>query len=325
MRRRGDILRAAVLLLALAGCYKPGIGEGDFVCGPGGACPSGFKCLGDNRCYRGSQTPDAAGAGGTAGTGGTAGAANTGGTGAGGTSGGPDTAPPVDGAACFRGLTCSAGAPAGQTCDPVCQTGCGCQERCVVANGVATCAPLPDKPADLYESCQPGMDSCRAGSLCVAETNPAACGNHCYRACRADNDCGANARCSEPYLDRAGQPLGKVCGPKIDGCNPTGLTPECSNAGPGNRQFPAFGCYLLEPGRDDATGCDCAGAAEMGQMCDGRHSCKPGLECLPGAAGEFRCHRLCTLPAAGLGVVGCPLPTQLCKPIGTSLRFGACF
>jgi hypothetical protein len=326
MRVRGDVIRVAALLLALAGCYKPGIGEGDFICGPSGACPSGFKCLGDNRCYRNSQILDAAGAGGSAGasnTGGSAGVGNTGGAAGGGTSGGPDTAPAADGSACFRGLTCSAGAPAGQKCDPVCQTGCGCQEKCVVANGAALCVPLPDKPADLYESCQPGMDSCRAGSLCTQENNPA-CSNHCYRACRADGDCGSNARCTEPYLDRSGAALGKVCGPKIDGCNPTGLSPECSNAGPGSRSFPTFGCYILDPGVEDSTGCDCAGPGEIGQMCEGRHSCKPGLECLATPAGDFRCRRLCTLPGAGLGVVGCPLPTQICKPIGTSLRYGSC-
>jgi hypothetical protein len=312
---RWRLWQMSLLLGALASCYKPAIGEGDFICGPNGACPVGFKCLPDNRCYRNPSGFDAGatggvGAGGTMGTGGAGGA-------------GGSTSGPPDAAACFAGLSCSAGAPPGQACDPVCQIGCGCQQKCVVANGPPMCVPLPEKPEDIYATCQLGMDSCRAGSLCTGESNPM-CGSHCYRACRSDQDCGGVARCSETFVNLAGTVLSKVCGQKIDGCNPTGLTPECSNAGPGSRPFPLFGCYILEPGRDDATGCDCAGTIEGGQLCEGRHSCKPGLECLEGPGGERRCRRLCTLAGSGLGAVPCALPTQTCRPIGTSERFGAC-
>jgi|GEM_PF-2458623 len=47
-----------IVMLSLAGCYNPQIGEGKFLCGPANSCPAGFSCASDNRCYRMAPTPD---------------------------------------------------------------------------------------------------------------------------------------------------------------------------------------------------------------------------------------------------------------------------
>lgn len=300
-------LGGLLLGLGAGGCYKPGIGEGDLICGPGGACPSGFKCLTDNRCYRNLSTPV---------TGGDAAVeVKPGGT--------PDLAAGGDGAACFRGLACSSPGPAGPMCDPVCQTGCGCDQKCGVPGTPPICMPLPAKPADLYEACGgPAGDNCRAGSICSPETAEA-CGRHCYRACRADDDCGPAARCTDQFFDSMGVVQTKLCSTRIEGCNPTGINAECNNAAARNRPFPTFGCYLLDAGKDDATVCDCAGTLDLGQACEARHSCRIGLECLPDAANDRRCRRLCTLPGAAVRPVVCA-GTQVCRPLGPGTLYGAC-
>ena len=40
---RGALL-SALVASSLAGCYRPHIGNGAFVCGPGGSCPDGYAC-----------------------------------------------------------------------------------------------------------------------------------------------------------------------------------------------------------------------------------------------------------------------------------------
>jgi hypothetical protein len=41
---------AGFVLLA-AGCFTPNLGEGQVACGESGACPSGYHCAGDGKCY----------------------------------------------------------------------------------------------------------------------------------------------------------------------------------------------------------------------------------------------------------------------------------
>lgn len=53
---------AAILWVALAGCYKPSIASGDLFCDPSGACPSGFHCAADKSCWKDGEAlraPDA--------------------------------------------------------------------------------------------------------------------------------------------------------------------------------------------------------------------------------------------------------------------------
>ncbi len=304
---------AALALLALVAgiaCYNPSIGEGDFVCGANGSCPSGWRCAPDNKCYRSSSAYDAAA-----------------------TDFGPqmpevrppDMQPPVDTATpCPRGLACSPGAPANQACDPVCQTGCACNQKCAASDSVPKCVPLPAAPRDFYQTCG-ALDACRAGAVCVSELREI-CGAHCYRACRVDSDCAGNGRCIEELRDLQGNFLTKFCGQKAEICNPTGDNTACPGAAPGNRQFPNFSCYLLQAGLDESTGCVCSGTIDVGMPCPGRNTCRPGHECLPSAAGGNRCAKLCTLdPTVAPGQrVTCALP-NVCRPIGnSSLRVGAC-
>jgi hypothetical protein len=304
---RKDILIALPVLLLLAGCYKPGIGEGDFICGPQGACPSGFHCLDDNRCYQNLQALDGGSRSDTPGA------------------TPPDMAAPGPDSNCVSGVTCSSAPPPGQICDPVCQTGCGCREKCAAPGVPPLCTAIPPKPADLYDECTGTTtgDDCRPGAVCASEATEV-CGTHCYRACRSDDDCGPAARCKDDYYSKVGNIfLTKICSPRLEACNPVGASPECSNPVARKRPFPTFACYLFDAGKEDAAVCECAGSLELGQLCTGRHSCKPGLECLTGPGGDQRCRRLCLLSSGPGPGVECGVGT--CRALGTSTRFGACF
>lgn len=315
-------LRAPILvMLTLVGgvaCYNPTIGEGDFLCGPAGECPQNWTCGADQRCHRLAVPSDGAPS---------------------------DTAPPVDRTApvdlvpdagpppppppppvdaggCNRpGISCSAGAPSNRPCDLVCQTGCPCNARCLLDRSAFVCQPIPQQPLDFFAECNPGNDLCRAGAICAVEQRPDVCRAHCYRACRVDADCGMLSRCSDQLLDGAGQPLTRICGPRIETCNPVGARPECSNSGAGSRPFPSFGCYLVDASIDEATTCDCAGTFDLGAPCVRRHQCRPGLECLPplGAQGPLTCRQLCNLNGQGP-----PCAAGVCLPIGNGARYGAC-
>ena len=46
----------AALALTLAGCFTPNLGEGKVLCGANQACPTGYVCAGDGRCY--TSEPD---------------------------------------------------------------------------------------------------------------------------------------------------------------------------------------------------------------------------------------------------------------------------
>jgi len=86
-------------------------------------------------------------------------------------------------------------------CDPYCQSGCACDQRCIVtAAGALTCTrPLPGNltvgvTCDVASGGAPAQtDACAAGSVCLAE----GCGMHCFRYCRADADCPGSS-CSRP-------------------------------------------------------------------------------------------------------------------------------
>src|SRR5205085_11823373 len=45
-------VRIAGLMIFVAGCFPPALGEGRIACGTGGACPPGYMCnVNDNHCY----------------------------------------------------------------------------------------------------------------------------------------------------------------------------------------------------------------------------------------------------------------------------------
>ena len=140
------LLRAALILAciggvaaAVHGCYKPAITNGGLACGtsttPSDQCPDGFKCNPvDHMCWKPGTGPTGGTGGGTdaGGAGGSGGMAGTGGRG--GTGGGN-----ADGGPCFDARPNCDPSDAG-ICDPFCQTGCGCHQKCSVA---ASWGPAP--------------------------------------------------------------------------------------------------------------------------------------------------------------------------------------
>ena len=157
------------------------------------------------------------------------------------------------GGTCMRQeLECSASPGPSGACDPVCQSGCACGEKCVNPGAGNMCTPIA-MPVQLnYDSCNPAADRCRPGSVCLPEFQDR-CGAHCYRFCRVDTDCGMNARCTGEAQDPAGNPLYRVCSARIEPCNPTGVAPACGPGAGADRLAPAFGCYILShhaPRRD---------------------------------------------------------------------------
>ena len=60
MTRR--LLLMAALSALTAGCFTAKYGNGDLQCAPNHACPSGFYCADDNRCYQNGFSPDFGGA-----------------------------------------------------------------------------------------------------------------------------------------------------------------------------------------------------------------------------------------------------------------------
>jgi hypothetical protein len=327
------VLSATVLAasLALGSCYNPDIPDGSLFCGPEGECPSGFDChRPTNRCFKSGTEPGSAGAGGTAGAAGTgvagsggggmAGMTMTGGMGgaggmmAGG-AGGMMTGGMGGAPACFSQMypMCPSDPGAGR-CDAVCQTGCGCRERCTYEGSTPVCRAFSVTPTPLYAECNPRNDTCTPGSICLEEIADA-CRAHCYRMCRTDAECGGRARCTGEV---AGADY-KTCSPPIEACNPIGPGARtCQSRGA------PFGCYVLSARYADQAVCDCAGNRPEGATCSFEHECVPGNECVR-IGDRALCRRLCNL--ANPTEVACPAG-QTCTPFVSdgqrSNRVGYC-
>jgi hypothetical protein len=275
-------LLLASLALALAsaelGCYKPNITDWSLKCNMDAgakACPDGFKCdLATHLCY---QNPDAA-------------------------PDRPDVSPDtsnMDGSMeerppiCFDAMP--ACTPGSGMCDPFCQTGCGCEEKCSVNTaGALTCNPLvAGQRRYLGEPCSltsrdtlDQTDACVPGLVCLED----ACGvgiggGRCYQFCRTDNDC-VNAPCNR---DVGGGYM--VCDVPYDECVPLGTPNNTGCMGL------ALGCWLStsDPRK---TICDCQFPPGRGQddLCTRSRECNPGLVCVErGGLGFKQCTRVCRL------------------------------
>jgi hypothetical protein len=291
----GDRLWPLAAVVLLVGCYNPKIGEGAFVCGPGGSCPSGFSCQ-EGRCYKGTATIG---------------------------DGGADS-PGTDGpAGCVGPLPCTPPpTPVTGQCDPVCQTGCACNQRCTNPGSGNVCQGAGGANRMLYESCDPSRDACRPGAVCLPEFQDR-CGAHCYRFCRIDSDCPAMSRCKGEAHDEQNNLLYKVCSPRIEGCDPTGSNPRCELAGNAERPWPAFACYMLSVDAPESSVCECAGTLPEGAECDREYSCVPGSECVPVGSEKPRCRRLCTVSGIVVNPVACPAG-QTCTAFPGARRLGYC-
>lgn len=200
--------RCLPALLLLTGCFSPDLGDGQVVCGAGGACPPDYVCRSDGRCWHdagdgGGGRPDLAAGPDLAG-------GVPGGCGSDGTrlcvdaarSGICQSGVAVVDRDCPPTSTCGAGRcmpPSGaKPCTRVndCGNGQVCDEYAVGASVMGFCTPViagavggPAAPCTA-----PGWDNgCKTG-LCAADNDSAA--HACLYPCKGDGDCGGNgAKC----------------------------------------------------------------------------------------------------------------------------------
>jgi hypothetical protein len=308
---------------AAGGCYNTSkVQNGDLVCGPNHACPDGFQCI----CLDGapcSKTSSEAGHCWRNGTG-----PDAGGTGA--DTAKPDAAVPL---ACtlvgamppfgpFPADRCSpVDQPAPGTCDPVCQAGCSCDRRCVLASTYdrfqcEASAQAPSSFVDVQKPCTGNLSgSCVPGSVCIADD---VCPWLCFRTCRKDLDCGAGSRCSVlTVMDQNAKPVPNVslCTPPIESCSPAG-TASCVTA------RPEFACVFLAGMTGilttDQAVCDCktTHTVPVGSLCSMLpDDCQAGAVCVDGT-----CRQICDRQAAGTACPG----AGVCNPVYNSTRFGYC-
>jgi hypothetical protein len=300
-RRAWDLatfIGVAVAVLGVSGCYNPHIANGGYLCNTDFVpeCPSGFHCE-NNLCVNGPVV-DAAGE--------------------------MPTTPPVDapmekpavdaghdmGAdlACFAPVaTCTAAA--GLTCDPVCQTGCKCHEKCAVVSGALACkAPFGTlgHVGDACVTATDGSDNCAPGLTCMVD----GCGARCYAYCRADKDCPTSA------CNRDAGAAQKVCDVPYVSCHPI----RDMTAG--------FGCPLtndacyLSPTAVDVTMCDCpAGSGLPGASCKLPHDCVGMEVCIdPTGGNNPQCHQVCDVTSMTSSCIG----GGACLPLNGSKKFGFC-
>jgi hypothetical protein len=309
--RRLVFLAGSSLLLAT--CYNPQIVNGGLKCSPNFECPSGYKCNADGFCTQDGASLGTGGVGGaTGGAGGTGGAV--------GGMGGNACTTPTGMYGPFPG--CSS-PPRDKGCDPVCQSGCACNQRCKLEGGNNVCRAQDPPFLQQYDACEPKDDRCRPGTICLQESEDhPACGSHCYRHCRADSDC-PNAKCTIDVQFGSAATASKVCSPPMDACSPFGAA-RCSAAA--NRPYPTFGCYVMSSSYPDIPICDCAGTTPIGMTCMFEHECEPGGECV--LLGMARlCRRVCKVgaPAATpVALGGCPLMMPTCTAFPGGSQFGYC-
>jgi hypothetical protein len=295
---------AVVGILGAPGCYSPNIAPGGFKCNigilPPHDCPEGFVCNG-TLCVRGplvdaaSEPPvdtnpslDA-----------------------------PVDKPGVDAGhdapidrACFQPpMTCAAAS--GLTCDPVCQKGCGCHQKCAVVNGALACTTPFGPFGAVGDACtiasDGASDSCSPGLTCMMD----GCGNRCYAYCRSDQDCPMSA-CNR---DAGGGQ--KVCDVLHVSCNPVKTVPATWGCPLVND-----GCYL-SPTAVDVTLCDCpfgGNGGGIGAACKLPRECDAGLVCIdPTGGNNFLCHQVCSLTGANTCLLG-----GACRPLNLSAKYGFC-
>jgi hypothetical protein len=329
-------MRSPVLVVALASvallvsCYNPQIEDGSLGCSDTFACPAGFKCnQSDGRCYKSGSIPPSGGTGGTGGAGGAGGTGGRGGAGgggmggggmggAGGTGGADMCTAPMGVYGPFTGCT----PKIDSTCDPVCQAGCKCGERCKLEGGSPTCRAQAAPFAGPYEACNPDpkLDTCRPGLICLQENDARpACAAHCYKHCRADGDCTMGAKCSIEIQFGAMTSPARVCSPPPEACTPWGAA-RCGM--PGQRPYPTFACYVMSNMYPDVTICDCAGTAKPGDPCMFEHDCEPGSECVVFQMART-CRRVCAVGATTALTGGCPVG-MACNTFPNSTKWGYC-
>jgi hypothetical protein len=275
----------ALLLVSAAqqiSCYKPSIVDGydgGFKCnleaGPDHRCPEGFQC--DSmvqKCVR--QIRDA------------------------GTDRNTDGSDAEVEPICFPPRPNCTATPDAGTCDPYCETGCGCVEKCSVNTmGALTCnPPASGQQRKLLEPCQVQMagtatqiDQCAPGLLCLVDSCGGGDTGRCYQFCRSDMECTYGGPASVAPCNRDVGGGFKVCDVPFDDCSP--LAPPNNTGCTGS----ALGCYIATSDVSK-TICDCQvppGLRE-GDVCTLSRECNVGLVCVDtNGQGTKQCTRACRL------------------------------
>jgi hypothetical protein len=297
----------ALVALSSAGCYKPHVKSGGFLCNAGLVpdCPEGFQCdMPSNTCIIKGAPVDAAVEHPEVKPDGAVDHAEA----------GPiDVAsdvPPV----CLKPVDGCTSDPANTKCDPLCQTGCGCHEKCSVNwKGLLTCNQQSGALARHEgQSCSPVSDStlsqtydCDPGLVCWNEP----CGSLCARFCRSDADCPGSV-CARTLAGGF-----KACDFPASDCNPVSAL--------GDMKCPVTdeGCYLSAT-IPDRTVCDCPNLSQKnGEPCNTSRDCLPGLVCADPLGGiVLLCHPACSLTMTPSGCPG----AQMCHSFKGTTKFGVC-
>jgi hypothetical protein len=296
-------LRLMVLLL-LPACYSPNFVDGKLICADGNACPSGFSCrLPENRCWKN-------------------GAVDAG-------------SPPRDSdASSSDAPQCQVVAPrcnpqitAPSTCDPVCQGGCGCNQKCsAMFDGTFGCVPILGERR-VMDSCTvtgPGTptqtDSCAAGNICLRPT-AGFLADFCFKLCGSDDNC-PGVPCVSRQITTSTKSA-KVCDLPTSDCNPIENDDGAAcKAIDGNRPY----CFLV-PSTPTAmaspttaiprTVCDFAEGGKTSGECVSPRDCFEMFTCPPAPlVGHGSCHRVCDLATPS-----CAAP-MTCQPWGP--KYGYC-
>jgi hypothetical protein len=282
------VCRAPLALLLMGAvqiaCFKPNIADGydgGFKCnldaGPNHLCPENFQCdLVVQKCVRNVDA---------------------------GMDRVTDASDAEVGPICFMPKPNCAATPGAGSCDPYCQTGCGCEEKCSVNTaGALTCKPLASgQRRHLMQPCQiqnvgsPSnqIDPCDPGLVCLEDSCGGGGGTgRCYQFCRNDLECTdtpggpSNAPCNRDVGGGF-----KVCDVPYDDCVPLGGSANTGCMGT------AITCYLStsDPSK---TICDCQfppGLRET-ELCTRSRECNAGLVCVdPNGQGFKQCTRVCRL------------------------------
>ncbi len=254
-----------VVLVAL-GCYSPNIAQGGFICGADGGCPDKFHCASNNRCYQGDASIDML---------------------------------PVCNSDATVKAKCATQAALGQSCNPICQTGCNCG-WCGVVGGATACLTGSAGKKDVGGTCDPSKDSeCLPGLYCQPENCPVGTTTgSCYRLCDpADTTdvCGTGSACNVTAKKNGGGTFQflKLCSAACDPVSQT--SPSCPSP---------FACY---PSGATTTECDCAGTKGTGISCGLAEDCVPGETCVGPMNGTI-CRPVCTATAPCASGTTCNIP-----------------
>ena len=257
-----------ICLAAAVGCFDPKIESGNLHCAPtDSACPDGFICSAGVCVTRGDAAADDLRSDVADGAASDVVDATSGDR-------------PSDAVTCSDPVTalCSPAAGVTSACDPVCQTGCPCGQRCTVSGAGAVCTGQSTGSAKtLGQTCLPSTDDCAPGLACLRES----CGSNlgrCYRFCRDASVCSSGVACMTEVNSSNDMALGQLaCDLAEQTCNPIAGT-GCPDA--------ALSCFVTTAGH---TVCDCPGRGRReGDSCTGYDDCALGLACL-----QSVCVRLC--------------------------------